>query len=264
MNLLKAGAVVLQTVRRNSPIIVGAAASVGLLLIYYLTIKETEEIAEEMNEMPEEEIHSFKMVKKIVKTFAPSFILLVITLFCIVQSTVISQHRIRDLTTYSAGLAAYYQQYRNKNVKLNGAEKDHEIVREIVKDRIQNDPAADNHYEECLCLMAGYSHYFYVPSVTNIFEAFREIDIQLDCGKEWETLQKWMILAKAVEYDQNGNIVPFDSKYCNYGWSTYDLTSNEGVSMVYPYVGKEEDNGQEYYFIDVPMPKPLEPEMYKF
>lgn len=264
MNLLKAGATVLRAVRRNSPILISAAAGVGLILIYYLTIKETEQIVDEMEEMTEEEIHSFKMVKKIVKTYAPSFILLIITLFCIVQTTVISQHRIRDLTTYSAGLAAYYQQYRNKNIELNGSEKDHEIINEIAKDHTQSKLNGNTYSKECLCFMAGYPHYFYVPSITNIFEAFRDINIDLDCGKEWSTLQKWMRIAGAVEYDKDGNVVPFDSKYFNFGWSTYDLTSTEGVSMVYPYVGQEEDNGYKFYFIDVPLPKPLESEMYKF
>ena len=262
MNLLQAGATVLRAVRRHSPIIISAAAGIGLVLIYYLTIKETEQIVDEMEEMTEEEIHSFKMVKKSVKTYAPSFILLVVTLFCIVQTTMISQHRIRDLTTYSAGLAAYYQQYRNKNIELNGPEKDREIVKEIVKDHAQSN--FNSHNKECLCLMAGYPHYFYVPSVTNIFEAFRDINIDLDCGKEWSTLKKWMRIAGAVEYDKEGNIIPFDSRYFNFGWSTYDLTSTEGVSMVYPYVGQEEDNGCKFYFIDVPLPKPLDSEMYKF
>ena len=259
MNLLTAGAAVLRTIRRNSPIILSAAAGLGLVLVYCLTIKETEEIKEEMDEMTEEEVHSFKMVKKIVKTYAPSFLLLVFTMFCIVQTTVISQHRIRDLTTYSAGLAAYYQQYRSKNVELNGSEKDHEIMKEIAKDQI-NDISDFNVDEGILCQMAGYSHYFSVSDLTKIYNAFSQANERyIDKGSGQVTVKKVLELAGAKEFDEWGCEVPFDKYYTNYGWETHELTKDYAVSMLYPYIGKvEEESGLEYYFIDIPLPQPLE------
>lgn len=266
MNFLQTGATVLRFVKRNSPIIISTIAGIGLVVIYYLTIKETEQIIEEMDEMTEEEIHSFEMTKKIVKIYAPSFILLVFTLFCVIQTTVISQHRIRDLTTYSAGLATYYQQYRNKNIELNGIDADHEVVKEIVTDKVNAHPIHDDQEDGYLCLLAGYSHYFRVPNLTCIFEAFRDVNMQLDTGQEYEYLRNWMNYANVLEeYDEFGNLVPFDSSYFNYGWCHYNLTLNEAVSIINPYVGlTKDDSGFEYYFIDVPEPMPLEPEIYKF
>lgn len=259
MNLLQTGAAVLRVVRRNSPILLSAAAGIGLILIYYLTIKETEEAVEVINETPEEEAHGFKMGKKIAKIFAPSFILLIFTLFCIVTSTVISQHRIRDLTVYSAGLAAYYKQYREMNVELNGEEADHEIVTEINRKRMQKYEPPEDPEEGYLCQMAGYGPYFSVPNLINIYSAFSELNHEMDTGSGEAKLKRWMELAKAVQYDDHGNIVPFDKYYENYGWETHDLTENESVSYLYPFVGKiEDDSGLEIFFIDLPLPKPLE------
>ena len=261
MNLLQAGTAVLRVIRRNSPILISAAAGIGLILVYYLTIKETEEIVEEMQEMTEEEIHSEVMVRKVVKTFAPSFLLLVFTLFCIVQSTVISQHRIRDLTAYSASLAAYYQQYRSKNIKMDGLEQDHQIMNEIVQERVNKKPPIADPDEGYVCNLAGYSPYFYVSSLEDIWRACSICnEMYFDKGPEEISLSNWMKLANAVQYDDYGNIVPFDYKhYGNLGWSTYMVTHDESVSGLYPYISKtKEENGQDIYFIDLPIPQPLE------
>lgn len=261
MNLLQTGAVVLKVIRRNSPILISAAAGIGLILIYYLTIKETEQAVEEINETPEEEVHSFKMAKKIVKIYAPSFILLIFTLFCIIQSTVISQHRIRDLTAYSASLAAYYNQYRAKVIDIYGSERDHEIRGDIARDEaIYREPVCVNDEEfGYLCQMAGYGPYFTVRHLTDIYKAFIAANKIMDTGPGEVKLKKWMELAGAVQYDDMGNIVPFNKHYENYGWSTYDLTRTKAVSALYPYVGRiDEDSGLEIYFIDVPEPQPLE------
>lgn len=261
MNLLQTGAAVLRVVRRNSPIIISAAAGIGLLLIYYLTIKETEQAVEEIKEMTEEEVHGFKMVKKIAKIYAPSFVLLIFTLFCVVTSAVISQHRIRDLTAYSASLAAYYRQYRNKNIELNGEEKDREIVEDIACDEATLREPVYNEIEDrgYLCQMAGYGPYFTVPNLINIYSAFSEANRIMDTGSGEVRLKKWMELAGAIQYDDMGKVVPFDKHYANYGWSTYDLTRTEAVSALYPYIGRiDEESGLEIYFIDIPMPKPLE------
>ena len=263
MNLIVVGKTIVRFVHRNSPIILSAAAGFGLLALYALTIKETEEVVNEINEAPEEEVHSFKMAKKIAKKMAPSFLLMLAVLFCIVQSTVISQHRIRDLTNYSAALAAMFNSYRIKNIEINGKERDQEIMSEIAAEQVEDDDPPFDVDEEIPCLIAGYPHYFYVPKLDCIWEACLKANKQInEEGTKTIMLLQWLRWAQAKEYNESGMIRGFDMKYIHYGWEDEDLEMMDDISGSYPWVSKAADDSQfEYYFIDMPsLPKPLESE----
>lgn len=258
MNLIKAGKAAVRLIKLHSPVILSVAAGAGLILLYVLTIKETEEAVHEIEEAPEEDTGKFKMAKKIVKIYAPSFFTLLITLFCIVQSTVISQHRIRDLTNYSAALALSFNQYRKLNTELDGKEQDQWIMHENAKEQMK-DEALPDYDDGVLCMMPGYSHYFVVPSLLDIYSACSDANKYMDTGSGEVELVKWMQWAKAREYNERGEIIHMDTKYINYGWDTHDVTSEYAVSGLYPAISKVEDEeaGFEYYYIDIPMAKPL-------
>ena len=263
MNVLKTGRVFLQLIKRNSPIILSVAAGVGLAALYILTIKETEEAVHEIDEAPEEEVHSFKMAKKTAKIMAPSFVVFVLTMFCIVQSCMISQHRIRDLTQYSAMLAATFNQYRIKNRELLGPDgpenNDQIIMTQIACDKTEKMECPNNSDDRPLCLMNGYDNYFRVPNLIDIYAAFSRANEYMDTGYGSVELCKWMKWANAIEYDENDRPKGMNPRYLHYGWDTYDLTMTEAVSGVYPSISRiEEESGLVIYFIDVPAPKPLD------
>lgn len=262
MNIVKAGRIALQFIRHNSPVILSAAAGIGLAALYILTIKETEEVVHEIEEAPEEEARSFKMVKKAGKIMAPSFIVLLTVLFCIVQSCRISQHRIRDLTQYSAILAATLNQYRQKNREIPGpdglGDNDRYIMYEIASENMENDPP-DDPETGILCQLMGYPHYFKVPNIDKIYDAFFRANEYMETGWGSVELCKWFQWAHAIHYDEKDKQCSMDMKYLHYGWDTYDLTVNNQVSALYPYIGKmTDDSGLEIYMIDVPIPKPLD------
>ena len=263
MNLVKTGRLVLQFVRHNSPIILSAAAGVGLVALYILTIKETEEAVQEIEEAPEEEVHSFKMAKKVVKIMAPSFVVLLFTLFCIVQSCTISQHRIRDLTQYSAILAATFNQYRQKNRELlgpDGPENNDQIIMVQVGLDQMNDIEVPDPEDWVLCELSGYPRYFSVPDVSCIWEACSNANEYMEKGSGSVGLSQWFKWAKAKHYDEKGKpISGMDQKYLHYGWIDYDLNLYHHISNLYPKMGTDqEDSGLEILFIDLPLPKPLD------
>lgn len=263
MNIARAGKFALQFIRRNSPIILSVAAGIGLAALYILTIKETEEVVHEIEEAPEEEVHSFKMVKKTVKIMAPSFAILLLTMFCIIQSCRISQHRIRDLTQYSAMLAATFNQYRQKNREILGPDgpenNDKFIMYEIASDNVPPDELEDDPEEGLLCQLMGYPHYFKVPGWKDIYSSFLKANEYMETGWGSVELSKWFRWANAVHYDDKGKRCGMDVNYLHYGWETHDLADCEKVSGLYPYVGRiTEDSGLVVYLIDVPAPKPLD------
>lgn len=262
MNIARAGKFALQFIKRNSPIILSVAAGIGLAALYILTIKETEEVVHEIEEAPEEEAHSFKMVKKTVKIMAPSFVILLLTMFCIVQSCRISQHRIRDLTQYSAMLAATLNQYRQKNREIlgpDGSENNdkfimYEIASENMPDELPDDPE-----DGILCELIGYPHYFKVPKLENIYAGFLNANEYMETGWGSVELSKLFRWINAIHYDDKGHRCGMDVNYLHYGWETHDLADCEKVSGLYPYVGRiTEDSGLVVYLIDVPAPKPLD------
>lgn len=264
MNLVKTGRLIFQFVRHNSPIILSAAAGVGLVALYILTIKETEEAVQEINEAPEEEVHSFKMAKKVVKIMAPSFVVLVFTLFCIVQSCMISQHRIRDLTQYSAMLAATFNQYRQKNRELlgpDGPENNDKMIMGQIAAEQKVDKKLPELEEGILCQMIGYPNYFTVPNVAFIYTAILKANKYMETGRGSVELSQWFKWAHAVEYDEKGRVRGMNLNYLHYGWDTYDLQADRSVNVgaLYPCVEVVgDDSGLEIYLIDLPAPKPLD------
>ena len=268
MNLIKTGSVFLQIVKKNSPIILSVAAGIGLAALYILTIKETEEAVQEINEAPEEEVHSFKMAKKVVKIMAPSFVVLLLTMFCIVKSCTISQHRIRDLTQYSAVLAATFNQYRQKNRELSGPDgpenNDQIIMTEIAAEKMDAiEPIQDQdlYNNGVLCFLIGYDNYFMVPSINNLWYACAKANERIREGYKTVTLLQWMRWANAEEFDEHGNVRGFNMRYIHYGWEENDLGMMDEISGTYPWITKSaDDSGLEYFIIDVPIPKPLESE----
>ena len=267
MNLIKTGKLVLRFVRCNSPIILSAAAGIGLVALYVLTIKETEEAVQEIEEAPEEEVHSFKMAKKVVKIMTPSFVVLVLTMFCVVQSCRISQHRIRDLTQYSAMLAATFNQYRQKNRETNGyngfdngTDNDKFIMSQIASD--QNEGKKLPELEEgILCQMIGYPNYFTVPNVAFIYTAILKANKYMEVGHGSVELSQWFKWAHAVEYDEKGHVRGMNMNYLHFGWDTYDLQADRNVNVgaLYPCIEVVgDDSGLEIYLIDLPAPKPLD------
>jgi len=249
MNLAKAGAAALKILQRNVPFLLSAAAGIGLIGLYILTIKETEEAAEVLNEAAEEETQSFEMGKTLVKIYAPSFLCLLATLFCIVSSAVISHHRIRDLTVYAAGVTTAYNQYRQHNVFQNGKESDDRIISEVTRENIHNDPPKE--YDGITCMLPGYDSFFTVSCIEDVTNAISELNVKMEKGPECCEMAEFFKLAKVRE--------PMDQKYFAYGWDSYDLTRRYGVSMLYPHIFKDTDeSGLEYYVIDLPMPRPME------
>ena len=262
MNIMKTGVIALKFLRRNAPILISAAAGIGLAALYVLTIKETEEAQEIIRETEEEEVHSFKMAKKLMKIYAPSFICLIITMACIISSTVISQHRIRDLTLYATSIAASYKNYRQFNIEQNGEEADVEVMRECAKIQAKDIlPPWEPNENEVLCMMNGIPRFFTVPDLSSAINAFSDINegFLSDDGPGEATFQTWLDFANACVYDEYGRLVPMDSTYANLGWGFYDLTENDKVSTICPrFIKEKEISGLEYYFIDVPRPQPLE------
>lgn len=262
MDLVKTGRVILRFVQCNAPIIISAAAGIGIAALYILTIKETEEAVAEINEVPEEEVHSFKMAKKIAKIYVPSFLVLIFTMFCIAESIIMSQHRIRDLTNYSAMLAATIHQYRQRNIQKNSEDLDHEIMNEVILNQkhINKDAVVKCPEEGILCLLYGYPRYFVVEDQNAIFNAFSTANEHLNEGSGTVELAQWMKWANAWYYDDHGRLKPgIDQRYIHYGWDSYELTKNNAVSNLYPYVGRiEEESGLVIHQIDVPVPQPLE------
>lgn len=261
MNLMRTGMIALKFLRRNAPIFISAAAGIGLVALYILTIKETEKAVEEIQEVPEGEDHDSTVVKKIIKIYAPSFICLLFTLACIICSTVISQHRIRDLTLYASSIAASYQNYRNLNIEKNGEEADAEVMRECVKMVPKDEvPPWEEDEDEVLCLMAGLPQWFYVHDISDVSNAFSEANKgYLEEGNGEVTVQQLLDLAEARIYDNKHRLIPVDKNYAFRGWGIYDLKGSRYGNAIYPRIDKvREDSGLEYYFIDVPVPKPIE------
>ena len=249
MNVVKTGIMVAKLLKRHAPIIMSAGAGIGMVLTYILAIRETEEACEEISRTDEEEdIHSFKMAKKLIKIYAPSFITLVLTLLCVVQSTIISQHRIRDLTASYAALATFTNQYRQKVREIYGDEADFVTTTEVIEDRLgeYEDPEDSEGY---LCFIDGYPKFFHVKSKDCIYEAFNMLnwDIHLKCAS---TLGQWMIYA---------DVEDFDPKYGHIGWTDYDLAREQKAAMVYPVIKEDsDDSGLEYFYISVPLPRQVE------
>ena len=261
MNLVKTGKLALQFVKHNSPIILSAAAGIGLLALYILTIKETEEAVQEFNEAPEEETHSFKMAKKVVKIMAPSFVVLLFTMFCIVQSCTISQHRIRDLTQYSAMLATTLNQYRKLNQDISDNKNEDQWIMSQIATEQKNGQHLPELEEGILCQMIGYPNYFTVPNVAYIYSAFMEANKYMEVGCGSVELSQWFKWAHAIEYDEHGHTKGINLNYLNYGWSSYEMQVDRavGVSSIYPCVETVGDpSGFVVYLIDVPAPKPLD------
>ena len=238
MNLVGMGKIALRFVKRNSPFILSAAAGIGLIALYVLTIKETEEAQEVLNEAEEEEVHSFKMAKKVAKIYAPSFICLVITMVCIVSSAVISHHMIRDLTMYAAGVTAAYSQYRQHNIEDNyeveGEDRDRMIIADIARNNVLDEPP-DNE-EGYACLLNGYPHYFRVPNIANIYAAILELNQEMEMGQHaWINFTDFWKKARVID--------KLDPKYMGHGWTSYDLTREYGMSSLYPFgVFKESED----------------------
>lgn len=256
MNIVKAGLATLRLAKKAAPVLISAAAGIGAVLTYILTIKETEQAQEVLQEADEEELHSVKMVKKIVKIYAPSFILLVVTLLCIVQSTIISQHRIRDLTASYAALATFTNNYRQKQIDIFGKETDDRIIQAIAEEKIQDDPPFDP--DGILCFMPTYPHWFEVPSKECIFQAFLTANEYMDMNGHvmLNQLMEWM---HTKEYDETGKEVGMDQRYIGFGWENFDLFTEESATGLYPRLSEfSEDSGLEGYIIDIPVPKPLE------
>lgn len=258
MNVVKAGMIALKFIKRNSPIIISAAAGLGMVLTYILTIKETEEAQEAIEEIEEneEEPQKLKIAKKVAKIYAPSFICLVISLLCIVQSTVISQHRIRDLTASCAAMAAFINDYRRNEIEIYGQDHDGVIMHSIAEEKFENDPPLK--YEEgILCLLPPYPHWFWVKSVTKLkagcLDANQEID-ETGCI----SMGKWMKFVGAREYDEHGNTIGMDQAYLDYGWYEHELCDEDAHSGLYPDINcEDEESGLRYYVINLPMPKPM-------
>lgn len=256
MNLVKTGGMIARVIGKNAPILISAAAGIGLIALYILTIKETEEAQEVLNEMPEEETQGFKTAGKIVKIYAPSFICLIVTLFCIVSSALISHHRIRDLTAYAAGLSAAFNQYRQQIIFQNGKEMDQKVMAKVARARVEEDPPKDKDDDSVLCLLPGYDCFFHVPSTANVSEAFLELNKKIKDGYRVIEFPEFMKLAKAKE--------PVKPKFLCYGWETFYLEDNYQTDAFYPNIFKEtDDDGLEYYVIDnVPMPRLLEERIF--
>ena len=249
MNLAKTGVIALRFLRRNAPLLISAAAGIGLAALYILTIKETEEATEVINQAEEEEADGLETAKKVAKIYAPSFICLIVTMFCIVSSAVISHHRIRDLTTYAASMTAMYNQYRQHNIIQNGKESDQKVIGKIAREHAAEDPTSNE--GGIMCLMPGYDHIFTVPSLVNVYEAITKLNLKMEKGPGNCELDEFMELAKAKE--------EMDPRYIAYGWETFDLDKNYGVSCLYPNIFKDtDDSGLEYYVIDLPMPRRLD------
>ena len=246
MNLVKMGRIALDVVKKNSPFILSAVAGVGLIALYALTIKETEEA----KDILDEEEESFEKTKKIIKIYAPSFLCLMITLVCIVSSAVISHHMIRDLTLYAASVTAAYNKYRQHNIDQNGVDSDQRIIADIARESVLDEPPKDD--EGILCLMNGYDHFFRVPNIINVYAAILELNEEMNEGPYERAMMKdfW---EKAKVMD------PLDHKYLGHGWSVYDLNYDHNVSALYPgEIYKEtDDSGLEWYMIDIPAAKPL-------
>ncbi len=259
MNIVTVGLTAYRFMKKASPILISAAAGIGAVVTYVLAIKETEEAQDIIQEAAEEEEQGFELAKKLVKVYAPSFILLVITLLCIVQSTIISQHRIRDLTASCAALATFTNEYRRKQIDIYGKETDQKVITEIAKDRFFESHPDDIGDDEILCFMPTYPHWFSVPSVECIINAFTKVNEKMDQTRKPVMLSDFMKWAHATEYDTEGNVKDMDHRYLGYGWECIDLYLNEGVGGVYPFLEKfHEQSGLEGYCIDIPEPKQIE------
>ena len=165
--------------------------------------------------------------------------------------SVISHHRIRDLTAYAASMTTMYNQYRQHNIIQNGKENDQKIISKIAQENVKDNPPEEDDEDSILCLLPGYDHYFTVPSLVNIYEAVSKLNLKMEKGPGNCELAEFMKLAKSE--------TPFDHKFLAHGWDTFDLDRNYGVSGLYPNIFMDkDDSGLEYYVIDLPMPRRLD------
>ncbi len=263
MKLMQLGKTAVSCLRNASPVISAGVAVIGVIALFVMTVKETEqakeEVFDELNEREEPLTDSEKktIAIKLAKIYAPSLICLVLTISSILFTTCVFSRRLKNLSICYNSLAAYATAC---HTKMREYENESNVDQKYEPFPITESlPKSIDEENGVLCLLTGYSHYFKVPCVDDIYKALDHASNRISCygcSIRLGDLLEWM---NATVYDGNGYPIELGPLLSvNLGWSSKtllkfynDYDRFDLQSSVYT---QTDDSGLEITFIDIPAP----------
>lgn len=120
-------------VRRQSPIMLAAAACVGVGLTVYSAIKASKKAEEVKDDLPED-VEILDEVKAVAPVYVETIILGGATIFCIAGSTILSKRQIINLTASYALLERQFFRYKDRVADIFGFAEAEDVEKTIIFD----------------------------------------------------------------------------------------------------------------------------------
>lgn len=183
----KVGQQVTRVISRNSPTILTSLAVAGLVTTTVMAVRATPKALQilkmEQDYRADELLTKFDIVKLTWPYYAPSAVMGLVTIACIISANSINLRRNAALASVYSLAEASLKEYRSKVIETIGEKKERKIKDEIAKDKITKNPPKENEIiltgkGETLCYESLSGRYF-KSDIEKIRKAENEINKEI-------------------------------------------------------------------------------------
>lgn len=128
-----------KTIKRESPLILGAIGAVGVVLTSVMVAKETLKAEIRIADREDEKGEPLTAIEKataVLPVYAPAIAIGAGTITCIVASTVLNNRQKMALSSAYILLDQSYKNYKDKIIEMFGEEASRDVEREVSKSKI--------------------------------------------------------------------------------------------------------------------------------
>lgn len=128
-----------KTIKRESPMILGAIGAAGVVLTSVMVAKETLKVEVRLLDKEDEKGEPLTTTEKVVAAlpvYAPAIAIGAGTITCIVASTILNNRQKMAISSAYILLDQSYKNYKDKVIQMFGEEADRDVEREVSKSQI--------------------------------------------------------------------------------------------------------------------------------
>lgn len=252
---------IVNTVKKNAPLILSITASAGVIVTAILSAKSGQKVEKLKNS---DNIDGKDVYKETVISYIPAGISAAITICCIVSAHMLNKKQQANLAAMVITATEGYRQYRRKNIEINGEEADDKVIEALQSENAGMQLSGGLIHDDALPADTGEDILvwtectgFVNTTVANLVMAEHHID-RLLVTNEIATLKDFFtFLGIPLPEDHE------DVDYGMYGWSTeYLIDMWETFWLDFYHHRHTTDDGLEYYEI-VPFCEPIDLTEYK-
>lgn len=198
------------------PLIFTLLSIAGMAYTTIKAMKQGPKLEEALSELPEEPTAK-EIIKKAAPVVAPVVVSYAITVGCVVGAFFTADKLYKGALASTAAMKTLYDQYREKNIELNGEETDKKVIGSIVEDRIQKevDELPDDVFNRV--------DWYYDPVTETYFKATRELIFDMERAINQAIYEDGVASMLDVFGLLKNEDMPEDA--AKYGWNATDLYS---------------------------------------